>query len=155
MIHAAVLFLFAMFPSAFGSGYQARSAEDIFQAVRNAIQAGQFPTDDQLLDLGFRKSPDVGLELNSEGGRLHVLVEGSNRNVFTMTWSPKEPPAAMHESMLAALITKSSRLELIGRERMKIVINEQSGGPIIFREGFIIDLLDGKFRSSIVEAFAR
>ena len=154
-MHAAVLLvLLGMWPSASGSGYQVRSSEEIFQTLRAAVQVGQFPTDDQLLDLGFRKRPDVGLEMNSEDGRLHVLIQGNNRNVFTMTWSPKEPPPSMHDSMLAALITKSSRLELIGRERMKIVINEQNDGSVIFREGFIVDVVDGKLRSTIVEALA-
>ncbi len=119
-MHTTVLLvLLGMWPPAFGSGYQVRSSEEIFQNLRGAVQVGQFPTDDQLPDLGFRKTPDLGFEMNSEGGRLSVLIQGNNRNSFTMTWSPKEPSPSMHESMLAALITKSSRLELIGRERMK------------------------------------
>ncbi len=134
---------------------QVQSPEEIFLTLRNAAQLGQFPTDDQLLSLGFRKSDDIGLELNVEGGRLHVLILGDTRNAFTMTWTPKQSAQAMHEATLAALISKSSRIELVGRERMKVVINEQNSGPVLFREGLIVDIPDGVFRSSIVEAVTR
>ena len=154
MIHTTILLLISIWSSSLSST-QIRTTEELFSTLRDSARLGQFPTDDQLLELGFRRSADVGLELNSEAGRLYVMISGPNRNAFTMTWSPKEPSPTLHESVLSALISRSAHIELMGRDRMKVVINEPNDGPAAFREGFIVGVVDGKLHSTIVEAFSR
>jgi len=156
-MHTAILALVFLWSSALGQQqvYRPRTPEELFTALRNAALAGQFPSDTQLLDLGFRGSvEEPGVEINAESGRLYVLVAGNNRNSFTMTWSPKQS-SPVHEPLLSSLIAKTSHIELAGRERMKIVLNESNDGRAIFSEGFIVDLIDGKLHATIVEAFLR
>src|ERR1700732_97877 len=90
MAYSAMLLLVGLWLPAFGQGYPPRSTEELFSTLRDAARLGQFPSDDQLIELGFRKSVDVGVEINSESGRLSVVISGNNRNIFSMTWSPKE-----------------------------------------------------------------
>jgi hypothetical protein len=120
-----------------------------------AARLCQFPSNDQLLELGFKQSIILEVEINSESGRLYVLISGNNRNIFSMTWNPKEPLHAIPESVLSALIAKSAEIELIGRERMKVTLHEPNDGPSVFREGLVVGVVDGKLYSTVIEAMVR
>jgi hypothetical protein len=139
----------------FGQGSLPRSTEDIFSTLRSAARFGRFPTDAQLLELGFRQSVDGGVEINSQAGRLYVLISGNNRNIFSMTWSPKEPLPVIPESVLSALISRSAEIELIGRERIQVTLHEPNDGPVVFREGLVVGVVGGKLYSTVIEAMAR
>jgi hypothetical protein len=155
MTFSAILLLVGLWLPIFGQGYPPRTTEDLFSTLRDAARFGRFPSDDQLLELGFRKSTDAGVEINSERGRLYVLISGNNRNIFSMTWSPKEPLRVIPELVLSALISKSAEIELIGRERMQVTLHEPADGPAVFREGLVVGVVDGKLYSTVIEAMAR
>ena len=155
MTYSAILLLVGLWLPVFGQGYPPRTTEDIFSTLRDAARFGRFPSDDQLVELGFRRGVDVGVEINSEAGRLHVLISGNNRNIFSMTWSPKEQLHVIPESVLSALISKSAEIELIGRERMQITLHETNDSPAAFREGLVVGVVDGKLYSTVIEAMAR
>jgi hypothetical protein len=89
-----------------------------------------------------------------ESGRLSVVISGNNRNIFSMTWSPKEIKA-IPEPVLSALISKSAEIELIGRDRMKVALHEPNDGPAAFRESLVVGVADGKLYSTVIEAMVR
>jgi hypothetical protein len=128
-----------------------RTTEELFSALHDYARAGRFPSDEQLLDLGFRRSGDAGVELNADSGQLYVLVDGNNRNNFSMTWTPHES-AVVPQAVLAALMSKSLKMEFVGRVRLKVTLNQENSGPAGFSEGLIVGLTDGRLYSTFVEA---
>src|SRR5205807_803811 len=116
----AFLLILTISTQTVSQGYPFVPLDSVFGTLRYQAQVGNFPSDEQLLMLGFKKANNGGFEIDLNSGKLSVLIVGPKRNAFTMGWNPKDPFPVIADTILAAIINKSIRIELMGTERMRL-----------------------------------